>query len=333
MSEQLNLIAGLGTLSLADLGGIGVGLGALVAFLGVMAAFSPRDRVLRRLAAQGSRSQGASFEAGLLRPVAGAPNGLMKSLIPSDEKELTRVQRNLAQAGLHGPHAVRNFYLVRLAAGIALPLLLVATIAAAQAGYLGLPDGIARRLNALSKLSLIQIAAVLVWIGFFGPAYWLKAKSGARRDAIRLAFPNALDLLQISVEAGLGIDAAMIRVGNELAGTAPELSQELLATQREIQAGRSRDRALLDMAARTQVEEVGSFVNVVLQSIQFGADISGVLITYASEMRLHRELKAQEKANRLPVQMSAVMAFLMLPALLILTIGPVALRYVRFFAG
>lgn len=333
MFENLPFVPDLSQVTAADFGMYGVGLGVLVAFFGVAAALSPRDRVLRRMAAQGARARDGGFEAGILRPMSAAPSGLMKSLIPSDEKERTQVQRQLALAGRHGAHAVRNYYLLRLGLGIVLPLLLLSTIAAAQAGLLSLPEPVATRLNQLTRFNLLQITAVLVWSGFFGPAYWLRSRANARREAIRLAFPNALDLLQISVEAGLGIDAAMIRVGNELAEAAPELSQEFLLTQREIQAGRNRDKALLDMAARTQVEEVGSFVNVVLQSIQFGADISGVLITYASEMRLHRELRAQEKANRLPVQMSAVMAFLMLPALLILTIGPVALRYIRFFAG
>jgi tight adherence protein C len=332
MLEYLQALPGAGAVSMADFGVYGVAIGVFMAFLGVIAALAPRNRVVRRMSAQTPRSRDVGFEAGLLRPVAQAPSGLMKSLIPADEKERTKVQIQLAQSGIDGPHAVRNYYLLRVVFGLVLPLLLIGIIAGAQGGLFALPEPIAQRINGLGKMQLLQAMAVLVWIGFFGPAYWLKARSSRRQEAIRLAFPNALDLLQISVEAGLGIDAAMIRVGNEVADAAPELSREFLTAQREIQAGRNRDRALLDMASRTQVEEVGSFVNVVLQSIQFGADISGVLTTYAAEMRQHRELRAQEKANKLPVQMSAVMAFLMLPALLTLTIGPVAIRYFRYFS-
>ena len=87
------------------------------------------------------------------------------------------------------------------------------------------------------------------------------------------------------------------------------------------------------MAKRTGVDEVNSFVSVVLQSIQFGTSISDALTTYAEEMRVARELKAQEKANKLPVQMSAIMASLMLPAILMLTLGPVVIRYVRYFGS
>lgn len=87
------------------------------------------------------------------------------------------------------------------------------------------------------------------------------------------------------------------------------------------------------MAARTGVEEVHAFASVVLQSMQFGSSISETLITYATEMRRNREIRAQEQANKLPVKMSAVMASLMLPALLMLTLGPVVIRYMRMFSG
>jgi tight adherence protein C len=135
--------------------------------------------------------------------------------------------------------------------------------------------------------------------------------------------------MQVSVEAGLGFDAAMTRVGNELAQVSPELSWEFLTVQRQIQAGRPRDAALADMATRTGVDIVRSFANVVAQSIQFGTSMSEALTAYAAEMRLFREMKAQEMANKLPVKMSAVLASLMLPALIMLTIGPVVIRYMR----
>ena len=101
--------------------------------------------------------------------------------------------------------------------------------------------------------------------------------------------------------------------------------------QLEIAAGGEREKALLDMAERTEVDEVNSFANVILQSIRFGTSISQALQVYAYEMRLARELKAQEKANKLPVKMSAVMAALMLPAMILLIVGPVAIRWMNTF--
>ncbi len=311
----------------------GVGFGAVLAFFGLSAAFAKKDPVLRRLAAQGGANRNSVADRGLLHHANPDPKGLLRSLIPADRKERTMVQRQLVQAGLTGRNSLRNYYLVRVMFGLLLPAILLGAIAASRAGLLPLPTSAATFVNGLSRIVLLQALAVLVAVGFFGPIYWLRARSGARRREIEEAFPNALDLIQISVESGLGFDAAMIRVGNELAAVAPAISHELLNAQREIQAGRSRDRALSDMAQRTQVEEVTSFVNVVLQSMQFGTNISEVLTGYAQQMRGDRELRAQEKANKLPVQMSAVMASLMLPALLMLSLGPVVIRYVRYFAN
>ena len=144
------------------------------------------------------------------------------------------------------------------------------------------------------------------------------------------SFPNALDLLQVSVEAGLGFDTAMTRVGNELASVSPELAVELLTVQRQIQAGRPRDAAMREMAERTGVEMVQSFAKVVQQSMQFGTPLTEALQTYADEMRMYRELAAQEMANKLPVKMSVVLATFMLPSLVLMTVGPTIIRYLNF---
>lgn len=311
---------------------IGIGLGALLMVLGAASALSGQDPVLRRMSAQRKSGPGAADRA-LLRTLSKEPTGLMAALIPADQKERTDVEKKLAVAGISGVHAVRNYYLTRAVIGLLLPAALLAVISLWRIGAMPLPIRIEGFLSDLTPLRTFQAACVLVAMGFFGPALWLRQKAEERRRAIEESFPNALDLVQISVEAGLGFDAAMVRVGNELELVAPALSAEFLNAQREIQAGRSRDKALLDMASRTGVEEVTSFANVVLQSMRYGTSISETLTTYAREMRRAREMRAQEKANRLPVQMSAVMASLMLPALLMLTLGPVVIRYVNYANG
>ena len=101
--------------------------------------------------------------------------------------------------------------------------------------------------------------------------------------------------------------------------------------QRQVQAGRSRDAAMQDMAHRIGLDVVYSFANVVAQSIQFGTSMSTALATYSEELREYRETKAQEMANKLPVKMSAVLASMMLPALILLTVGPVVIRFIRYF--
>ncbi|TGD45333.1 type II secretion system F family protein [Pseudotabrizicola sediminis] len=311
---------------------LGAGIGAMLVVFGLSGTLAGRDPVLRRMAAQGRRRPMVE-DRGLLRYKSADPKGMMKTLIPADRKQRSEVERQLALAGFTGPHSVRNYYLLRLGLGIVLPTVLLALIWATRAGIVVLPQALDTRIGGWSQLHVFQILSALVAIGFFGPSIGLRSRVQERRRAIEESFPNALDLIQISVEAGLGFDASMIRVGNELEKTAPGIAEEMLAAQREIQAGKSRDRALLDMAARTGVDEVTAFANVVLQSMQFGTSISETLTTHASEMRRNREFCAQEMANKLPVKMSVVMASLMLPALLLLTLGPVVIRYLRFFAG
>lgn len=309
----------------------GIGLGAMLLVIGLSGSFGDKDPALRRMEAQGRRPKVA--EAGILRQKAADPKGLMKTLIPTDRRERSEVERQLALAGFPSAAAVRNYYILRLSLGIVLPALLVALLYASRTGMIELPERAAALLSGWSPARMVQVLSALVAAGFFGPALWLRSRATERREAIEHAFPNALDLLQISVEAGLGFDAAMIRVGNEMEKSAPAISQEFLAAQREIQAGRPRERALLDMANRMGVDEVTAFANVVLQSVRFGTSMSETLITYAGEMRRMREFRAQEKANRLPVLMSGVMAALMLPALILLTLGPVVIRYMRYIAG
>lgn len=309
---------------------LGVGFGTMLIVFGLSGTFAGKDPVLRRMSEQ-RRRRGASADMGILRQASADPKGLMKSLIPVDRQERSEIQRQLALAGFNGVHSVRNFYLLRLFLGFVVPGAFLAMIWSAQTGLAILPSRIDEALGAMSQIRIIQLLALLVGLGFFGPAIWMKSRADERRRVIDESFPNALDLIQISVEAGLGFDAAMVRVGNELETAAPAISQEFLTAQREIQAGRTREAALFDMAARTGVEEVHAFASVVLQSMQFGSSISETLITYASEMRRNREIRAQEQANKLPVKMSAVMASLLLPALLMLSLGPVVIRWMRLY--
>jgi len=261
------------------------------------------------------------------------PKGFMKALIPNDRKQRTEINRSLAMAGFSGRNAVRNFYIVRLGLSILLPGIFLGLVFAADNPSVALWPSLRGWFGGLERMTIFQALTTLIAVGFFGPDYWLKSRIKERKFQIESAFPNTLDLLQISVEAGLGFDSAMTRVGNEIVDAAPEISAEFLAVQREIQAGRQRELALSDMADRMGLEEVRSFVNVVDQSIRYGTNMSEALTTYAVEMRRFRELRAQEKANRLPVQMSAVMAFLMLPALFIISLGPTVLRAMDYFAS
>ena len=311
----------------------GFGLGSMLIFFGFVSIVSGQNPAATRIAATPSNRSQARQDRGLLRNNSSDPRGIMKSFIPADLAKRTALQRQLAQAGYAGPRALTNFTLVRIFLGLILPGILLALVFLGKTPGLTLPMGLGAKVSQLSSLQIFQALSVLVALGYVLPLAWLRNRVSERHRRIEEAFPNALDLVQISVEAGLGFDAAMTRVGNELAEVSPDIAFEFLSVQRQVQAGRARDAAMQDMAVRTGVETVRSFANVVVQSMQFGTPMSEALTTYAQEMRLYREMRAQEMANKLPVKMSAVLASLMLPALILLTVGPVVIRYVRYFSG
>ena len=309
---------------------IGVGFGMMLFVYGAFDALTPANPAARRYKRNGIGERRSSFDAGLLYNPEVDPKGLMKALMPGDRKERSALKRQLMNAGFIGPRAILNYYLVRGGLALLLPLIYVGIMVARQSG-LWLPEPVAWVIDGAPRLVVYQVITVLAAIGFFGPAYWLKRRVKARRREIEEGFPNALDLITISVEAGMGFDAAMTRVANEMVHSSPALSQEFRMVQLEVSAGGEREKALMDLAERTRVDEVASFSNVILQSMRFGTSIADALQVYAYEMRLARELKAQEMANKLPVKMSAIMSALMLPALILLIVGPVAIRWMNTF--
>jgi tight adherence protein C len=262
----------------------------------------------------------------LLRDIAGGGDGLLdRVFVPTAEQERSKLRRDLAHAGFRSPDAALTFNLIRFGAGLVLPMA-VATV------YLfptKMPAGLLALLPQLQMAQVMLVCGLIIGVGFYGPGIWLAGRASDRRLRIENSFPNALDLLQVGVEAGMAFDAALARVGEEMRSSAPEVCDEFRVVQTEILAGRDREAAYRDMADRLGIDEAFGFVNVVSQSIRFGTSMSSALLTYSAEMRQRREMRAQEKANRLPVLMSAVMAGLMMPALLIVTIGPVVLRYLE----
>ena len=332
MIETLTLYAEQWGVSTQTLLLAAIGLGVALTVYGIGSALTDRNVAADRLAQTAMQARRASrADRGLLQAPMQDPKGIWKAFLPGDLKERSDLARKLAHAGFHGPHAVRNFTLVRIILGLLIPGLLLGVMLLSRVPGAQLPFDLQARVAGMSDMAIYRTLGIMVAAGYFLPSIWLNSRAEERRLKIEEAFPNALDLMQVSVEAGLAFDAAMTRVGNEMAQIAPEIAFEFLTVQRQVQAGRDRGAALQDMAMRTNVEAIRSFANVVVQSQQFGTSMSEALTSYAAEMRNYRELKAQEIANKLPVKMSGVLASLMLPAILLLTLGPVVIRYMRFF--
>ena len=294
----------------------------LLIVFGAASALAPDSAVARRLTAAGGQRP-ASSGTPLRRVDERAAAPIARFLTPQDAQERSRMRQVLFQAGYRQPHAMRTYYALRTALALLLPMPM---LAGALARSLGLP---ALEFGVPAMLILI---ALLVALGFYGPWLWLRSCIGARQQAIREAFPNALDLIQVAVEAGLGFDAALARVAEELVLAHPVLAEEFALVGVELRAGKPREQVLNDLGRRTGVEEVGSFVAVINQSTRFGTSIVDALEVFSSEMRHKRMMAAEEMANKLPVKMSAVLVLFMLPAVLVVCLGPVVIRVVRVLA-
>lgn len=184
--------------------------------------------------------------------------------------------------------------------------------------------GIGLLLGALlgKPLYIALFAAVAGGLGFYGPVYWLRTKTGGRRTEIQRGLPDAMDLLTIAVEAGLGFDAAIARVTEKFKNAlADEFSQVL----RETRLGRGRLEALDDMGRRCGVEDLHNFVQAVIQSEQMGVGVAKILRIQADEMRRKRRQRAQEKAAQATLKMLLPMVGCIFPTLWIVLLGPAVL--------
>lgn len=225
---------------------------------------------------------------------------------------LESVQRKLIYAGNPGNVDATSFVLVKALLGIAGVL---------AAWYLyGFGEG-------MMRLLLIFGPPLL---GFFGPDAWLARKIDERKSAMQKALPDTLDLLVISVEAGLGFDSALSRVVQTVPGP---LSQEFFRMLQETRVGVSRRDAMRHLMDRTNLEELRSFILAMMQAEAFGVTIARVLRVQADEMRVKRRQRAQEKAFAAPVKLVFPLVFCIFPSLFIVLLGPAAFQIADAFAG
>ena len=177
--------------------------------------------------------------------------------------------------------------------------------------------------------AIVFVLAALV--GFMLPEIWLLWRIRARQHRLRKSMPDALDLLVICVEAGLGLDQALLRVSEELHITHPELSEELQIVNAEMRLGKARTEALRELARRTGLDDIKAFVAMLVQTERFGTSIAQSLRVYSDDMRLKRRQRAEEAAAKVGVKMVPVLVFFIFPALIVVILGPAALMIMRQF--
>jgi len=234
-------------------------------------------------------------------------------LEPQDEEELSAMQLKLRQAGYTSKDAVRYFHFLQMALGI-----------------IGLIAGVIY-INMLGNNGEeIDTQTMLMYVigpggaGYMLPKYWVTRRVDARKEEITGGFPDALDMMLVCVEAGQSLDQSIVRVAGELKASYPALGEEFEIVAYEMKAGKEKSAVLRDMGTRCGVQDVSSFVTVLIQSASFGTSIADALRVYANEMRDKRVMRAEEAANKLPTKMTLATMMLTVPPLLIILIGPSA---------
>lgn len=243
------------------------------------------------------------FARRVLAPVAGATSGALRSLLPANARETMR--REIELAGDPGGLTPETLVTLRIAGAVA--------GAVAGSLLLALP-GVGLR----SWMALLAIPAGL-GIGWVLPGVALDQARRARQGKIRRALPDMLDMLTISVQAGLGFDMALAKLVRNTTGP---LSREFSRMLAEVQAGVSRRDALRSLGARTDVPELNSFIMAMVQADVFGVSVANILRSQAVEMRTRRRLTAEEQAQKAPVKMVFPIILCILPSTMLVIIGP-----------
>lgn len=241
-----------------------------------------------------------------------------KILTPEDQERTSRIRNKLLLAGYRNPSAVRIYFAVKWSIAIA-GFVLAALLFSATMDP--------------TKPTMPVVAVLLtVSLAFFATDMWIERKIAYRRITIEKSFPDALDLLLVCLEAGHGLDQAISRVSIEMSQSAPLLSDDLKLVVQQIRAGRDREKVLTDFAWRTGVPDISAFVTVLRQADQFGVSIAETLRVYAGEMRNKRFMRAEEKANMMPVKLALGAIMFTVPPTMIVLIGPSVILIVREMA-
>ena len=168
-----------------------------------------------------------------------------------------------------------------------------------------------------------------MFAGYYGPQMWLRNMIAKRKERLVNGFPDALDLMVVCVEAGLGLDQAIYRVGNEVKQGHPDLGEEFILLNLELRAGLSREQALRNLVNRTDLEDIRSLVALLIQTDRFGTSIGQALRVHSDSMRLKRRLKAEEKGAMLPVKLMIPLILFIFPALMVVIVGPGVINLMR----
>jgi tight adherence protein C len=237
------------------------------------------------------------------------------NMVPANPTDVGILQRRLLSAGIRNPRALRVLY------GMKVILASVFTLAASGAIF---------GTGSADEMAPFQIIAA-AGLGWAGPNFIVSRLAQKRQESIRRGLPNALDMLVICVESGLGLDQALMQVSKELHLAHPEITDEFAVLNLEMRAGKRRAEALHNLGERTGVDELKRMVSVLVQADKFGTSISQTLRNFSDYMRVQMKQEAEEKAAKIGVKLVFPIFFFILPSLFFVTVGPMVVRVTRDF--
>ncbi len=282
---------------------VAFGVGAVVSY--GLRLTTPEQREVRRLS-----QQRGSVLAHLHLTEAPAPwVKRFQQIAPKSPKDMSRLRRRLAAAGYRSMTAAVLYG----SAETLMPFIV---------------GGGALLVLGMSRWYFALLAAAL---GFVMPSVWLGRQTALRQKQIRNGLPDALDLMIVCIEAGSGIDQAIVKTSDELDIVYPALAEELRLVTTEIRAGKPRLEAFKNFASRTKVDEVRSLVSMLIQTDRFGTSIAQALRTHAEVSRTKRRQAAEERAGKIGVKLVFPLVFCLFPALYVAILGPAVIEYFRLF--
>jgi tight adherence protein C len=235
------------------------------------------------------------------------------TVLPASPKDVNIVQKQLIRAGMRGPNALKLLYGAKVIFAILLPVAMSIAVAGSS--------------SEPSNKVLAVLASIVA--GFFGPNEYVKIAAKRRQKQIRRGMPNALDLLVVCVESGLGLDQAILQVAKELEHAHPEITEEFGLVNLELKAGKRRAEALRNLADRTAVDDLKKLVAVLIQADRFGTGVAQSLRAHSDFMRVQFRQQAEEKAAKLGVKLVFPIFFCILPSLFVVTVGPITVKIIR----
>jgi tight adherence protein C len=280
-----------------------------------------RRRIVEKIEKEGG-SEPLALSAGDAKP-AGAFEKFFVDLTtrfghysaPKGEEKLTHRKKMLIVAGYRKYNAPIIFYGLKLMLAVVLPTVVFLGLVS-----LGIP---------VRKMAMVLLLLTLALAGFYLPDVWVRLATARRQEKITDGFPDALDMMVVCVEAGMGLDQAIKRVSDEMKLNYSIISDEFSLMNLELRAGRSRQDAMRNLAARTDVEDVSSLVTLLIQTDRFGTSIAQALRVHSDSMRTKRRQKAEERAMKLPVKLLFPLLLFIFPSLFVAVIGPGAIQIYR----